>query len=81
MSLRSNAIPLAGRSRQERGFCSQCGSPLFLRYDEDNRIRLTGGSLDHRETVSPQYHDGAESRLPWVDCGRGLPEQETEESF
>jgi hypothetical protein len=65
----------------ERAFCPQCGSPLFLRYDGDGLVRLTGGTLDHPELVVPQYHYGVESRLPWNDCGDGLPGERTKESF
>nr|CAD6409150.1 GFA family protein [Rhizobium sp. Q54] len=55
--------------------------PPVSRYDDDGRIRLTGGSLDHPELIRPQYHYGVESRLPWMDCGQGLREEETRERF
>lgn len=64
-----------------RGFCPDCGTPLFLSYRHDNLLRLTGGSLDHPERVTPSYHYGVESRLPYVDCGQGLPQEETKESW
>jgi hypothetical protein len=64
-----------------RGFCPDCGSPLFLNYDDDAFIRLTVGSLDHPELVRPEWHYGVESRVPWVDCWHGLPTQETQERF
>ncbi|MEZ2131391.1 MULTISPECIES: GFA family protein [unclassified Sinorhizobium] len=65
----------------ERGFCPECGSPLFLRYDNDGRIRMMVGSLDHPELITPSFHYGVESRLPWADCGMDLPQQETQERF
>lgn len=65
----------------QRGFCPDCGSPLFLKYDDDGRFRVTGGTLDHPETIAPAYHYGIESRLPWMDCDNGLPEEKTRESF
>lgn len=65
----------------QRGFCPDCGSPLFLKYDDDDRFRVTGGTLDHPETIAPAYHYGIESRLPWMDCDNGLPEEKTRESF
>ncbi|WP_338610971.1 GFA family protein (plasmid) [Pelagibacterium nitratireducens] len=65
----------------ERGFCPDCGTPLFLCYDDDQRLRLTIGSLDHPEQAKPSSHYGVESRLPWIDCSQGLPEEETQESF
>ncbi|MBW9118103.1 GFA family protein [Rhizobium cauense] len=64
-----------------RGFCKDCGTPLFLKYDADELIRLTIGSLDRPQDVLPQGHYGVESRLKWIDCGRGLPEEETHEKF
>jgi hypothetical protein len=64
-----------------RGFCPDCGSPLFLNYDRDAFIRLTLGSLDHPEQVQPEGHYGIESRLPWVDCWTDLPAEETQERF
>nr|WP_308737972.1 GFA family protein [Rhizobium sp. TH2] len=70
-----------GRSKDSRGFCPECGSPLFLQYDDDDLIRLTAGSLDHPERRTPAGHYGSESRLAWADVGPGLPEEETREKF
>ncbi len=64
-----------------RGFCGKCGTPLYLQYDGDELIRVTVGSLDRPEKISPAGHYGVESRLDWADCGRGLPEEETQERF
>jgi hypothetical protein len=62
-----------------RGFCPDCGTPLYLQYDDDDLIRVTVGSLDHPERIRPAGHYGVESRLPWADIGSGLPEEETKE--
>jgi hypothetical protein len=64
-----------------RGFCPQCGSPLFLQYDDDDLIRLTAGSLDTPDRIRPAGHYGVESKLAWADIGRGLPEEETTKKF
>ncbi|TCU31098.1 hypothetical protein EV130_101674 [Rhizobium azibense] len=64
-----------------RGFCANCGTPLFLQYDGDELIRLTAGSLDHPERIRPAGHYGVESRLRWAECGPGLPEEQTQERF
>mgnify|MGYP000285292272 CR=1 FL=1 len=64
-----------------RGFCPECGSPLFLQYDDDELVRLTVGSLDNPESIHPAGHYGVESRLSWADIGSGLPEEETKEKF
>jgi hypothetical protein len=65
----------------ERGFCGECGTPLFLRYDGRNDIALTAGSLDHPERFAPTHHYGIEGRLGWADCGPGLRGKETQETF
>ena len=64
-----------------RGFCPECGSPLFLQYDNDDLIRVTAGSLDRPDNVRPTGHYDVESRAPWADIGAGLPEEETKERF
>jgi hypothetical protein len=64
-----------------RGFCRQCGSPLFYDGDAEKQLSLTVGSLDDAAAVKPDHHYGIESRLPWADCGRDLPGRETEERF
>jgi hypothetical protein len=64
-----------------RGFCPECGTPLYLQYDGDDLIRVTVGSLDHAERICPAGHYGVESRLPWANIGTGLPEEETKERF
>jgi len=66
----------------ERGFCPDCGTPLFLRYDKDKRLRMTAGSLDNPELVEPDNHYGIESRLPWTsELGPHLPQERTRERF
>jgi hypothetical protein len=69
-----------------RSFCGECGTPLTLHYDEASGIETDEvafhvGTLDHPERAAPDHHYGVESRLPWADCGAGLPEQQTEESW
>ena len=64
-----------------RGFCLECGSPLFLQYDNDDLVRVTAGSLDRLENVQPTGHYGVESRVSWADIGPGLSEEETKEKF
>jgi hypothetical protein len=64
-----------------RGFCPNCGSPLFLQYDNDDLVRVTVGSLDRPERIRPAGHYGVESRLAWAEIGAGLPEEETQEEF
>jgi hypothetical protein len=65
----------------ERGFCPECGTPLLLSYDGRGDIALTIGSLDSAASWAPGSHYGVEGRLPWADCGNGLPEASTKEKF
>lgn len=65
----------------QRGFCGCCGTPLFLRYDGQERLALMLGSFDDPLRLRPTHHYGVEGRIAWVDCGLGLPGRETEERF
>lgn len=49
----------------ERGFCGDCGTPLFYNSLDNGRINLTIGSLDHPEKFPPNMQMGTESRVPW----------------
>jgi len=51
----------------DRGFCAQCGTPLFYDDIEANRVNFTIGSLDHPELFPPLAHAGRESRVAWFD--------------
>ena len=57
----------------ERGFCSDCGTPLTYRATEHDRIAVTIGSLDHGGDVPPEKQFGTESKLPWTDAISNLP--------
>jgi hypothetical protein len=52
----------------ERGFCSDCGTPLTYRATEHERIAVTIGSLDHAGDIRPEKQFGSESKLPWTDA-------------
>lgn len=57
----------------ERGFCRDCGTPLFFRLVHEKQIWVTGGSLDDPCAAPPAAHYGDESRLPWAHLAGGLP--------
>jgi hypothetical protein len=65
----------------QRGFCAHCGTPLLLAYDGKDEVALTVGSLDDPGRFLPDHHYGVESRLPWADCGDGMPESATREDL
>ena len=63
-----------------RGFCRDCGTPLFFAFDARDRIEITTGSLDDPELAPVTEHFGVESRVSWLKLDDGLPEHRTEES-
>ena len=64
----------------ERGFCRDCGTPLFFRYVVKDRISVAIGSLDEPGRVKPVSQYGIESRLPAFFELAGLPSETTVES-
>ena len=62
----------------ERGFCANCGTPLFMR-DTSEDIGIMGGSLDHLEEFPPIDHSGIESQVPWLKIDDDLPRWKTED--
>ena len=63
----------------ERGFCRDCGTPLFFRYVGKDRISISLGSLDDPTRVAPARQYGVESRLPYVATLTQLPGSRTED--
>jgi hypothetical protein len=65
----------------ERGFCRDCGTPLFFRYHDRDRISVSLGSLDDPARVVPDKQFGIESRLPFVAMLASLPGTRTEDDI
>lgn len=63
----------------ERGFCKDCGTPLFFRYPDRDRISLSLGSLDNPSRVVPAKQFGIESQLAFVATLTTLPGTRTED--
>jgi hypothetical protein len=63
----------------ERGFCRDCGTPLFFRYVDKNRISVSLGSLDAPARLPPVRQYGVESRLPFLATLTTLPGTRTED--
>ncbi len=51
----------------QRGFCADCGTPLFFRHDASAHISMTIGAFDKPETIPLAFQIGMEARLPQVD--------------
>lgn len=65
-------------SYARRGFCAQCGTPLFYQRNE-RAISLTLGSFDDPTAFAPEVRFGVEAVLPWTEHIADLPSQTTEE--
>ena len=63
----------------QRGFCRDCGTPLFLLEDGYGPIEISIGSLDDPNAAAPDHVVGVESKLHWADALPGLPARRTEE--
>jgi hypothetical protein len=63
----------------ERGFCRDCGTPLFFRYVDKDRISISLGSLDDPSRVVPVRQYGVESRLHFTGALSELPGSRTED--
>ena len=61
-----------------RGFCRDCGTPLYFGYDKGDWNCVTIGSLDRPEDVRLEVHYGVESKLPWLRLCDGMPEHESD---
>lgn len=48
-----------------RGFCRDCGTPLFYKYLSSPQLAITIGSLDRHSEVKPLIQIGIEGREPW----------------
>jgi len=71
-------MPGVFRSSQaaERGFCRDCGTPLFFHYVGGEHISLTIGSFDAPHRIAIRYQMGMEGKHPSLadidaieDCG------------
>lgn len=63
----------------ERGFCRDCGTPLFMLEEDHGVIEIAIGSLDDPAACPPDHTVGVESKLPWADSLPGLPTRRTDE--
>ena len=65
----------------ERGFCANCGTPLYMREDGDDNFELAIGAFDEPSRVGPLTEQvGVEGRVSWFNDMHLLPEQTTAET-
>jgi hypothetical protein len=65
----------------ERGFCRDCGTPLFYRVLDQDRISVSIGSLDEPDRVAPVIQYGIENKSRHFDGLHALPGKATSEPF
>ena len=61
----------------ERGFCDECGTPLFYRRRNCDEIEFMVGTINTDFTYTPVRNHGIESRTGWVLGLAGVAERET----
>lgn len=67
----------------ERGFCPACGTSLtyrMLKPTVSDYLILCIATLDDPESISPVWHGGIESQLPWLNLHDDLPRMKTLDS-
>ena len=60
----------------QRGFCRDCGTPLFM-LEDGHDIELAIGTLDNPNACAPRHAVGIESKLAWADSLSTLPARPT----
>ena len=63
----------------ERGFCRDCGTPLYYDYATSKHLSVTTGSLDNPAEFPPRVQFGIEGRMPWFGTLPELPNEGTTE--
>jgi hypothetical protein len=61
----------------ERGFCSNCGTPLYCRWIQEDYYEINIATLDHADSVAPQRQIGNESRVAYFDALHMLSGRDT----
>jgi hypothetical protein len=61
----------------ERGFCSNCGTPLYYRWSGGGHTSVTIASLDDPSAVAPRMQYGNEGLVPYFDSLHMLEGRDT----
>jgi hypothetical protein len=58
----------------ERGFCRDCGTPLFMRVEhQPDTIDFTIATLDRPDEVRPGFHIWRRTKIGWFETADALP--------
>lgn len=64
----------------ERGFCKDCGTPLYMKEDGDPHYEMAIGTLDDPNAIPPlSRQSGVESRVKWFETMHLLPVEKTDD--
>jgi hypothetical protein len=75
---RGTAATFRSSSIVDRGFCSRCGTPLYMHEDGDDNYEIAIGTLDNPNLIGPMTEQsGIESKTEWFDRMHLLPPQQT----
>ena len=65
---------VASSSFGHRGFCRQCGTPLYMKVDhQPETVDFSVATLDEPSQVSPEFHIFWGNRPSWFEIDDGLP--------
>jgi hypothetical protein len=62
-----------------RGFCRNCGTPLYMREDGHPDFDLAIGTLDEPNAYPPTEQTGVESKVAWFDTMPALTAHRTDD--
>jgi hypothetical protein len=65
----------------ERGFCANCGTPLFFDPVLSEDIGLCIGAFDAPQSIIPISQDSIESRMPWFSEIKAITDSGTSEEL
>ena len=79
----TRGVPGRFRSSEavERGFCRDCGTPLFYTVLERDRISVSLGSLDDPSAVPPESQFGLEGVMPFFAALHDLPGEQSDDGI
>jgi hypothetical protein len=67
--------------KMERGFCRDCGTPLYNNWVANDVIHPAIATLDDPSAVKPEYQAGTEAKLGWTDQTAALLAMSTDDIF
>ncbi len=71
---RGEAATIPSSDFGHRGFCRDCGTPLYMRVDhQPETIDFSLATLDDPAPFAPKFHIFCASRIPWAEPRDDLP--------